>query len=502
MIRSNIRSGYGTIIVTSLVVFIAALVLRLHPIESESFQYDAVVSQMAASRGIAANAMDRDNVFYERRAHPPLLSYIIIANNGLFGSDEFRARLFSIIAGSLCCLAVLLTVTRIMREFTYRHYVALFAALMVVFVPVNQYISKTANWDAAYSLLITCALLYASRYSVEGRFSHLITAGVFAVLAFLTCELALILVPVFLYVFIKDLAGKQVRYALRRWIVLVALSVLIVLVLWPAGVLHLNIFRMIKYRLYDSMEAQRNAPWYGFYVELFLQSPAFVVFAILGIAGLAATRFLGKNTDVETGRKINAVTVMMVPFIIYISVAFLISLRNRLVYVHHIADMMPPLAVISGSAIGLLGALTTRRGKIPVIVACLVLIALSVQSGVGSDRTATGPQEHPGFLGVRDYFANKPDARIYYYYAPIMEYYLPNGDFSGGAPKQWTETKIENVHAAGYDFIVTDWSMFSEVYPDILTLSKAIEGKYTLAKTVLHKRTDQPVAWIYARDAE
>src|SRR5262245_5773529 len=89
-----------TLPILLLVVFLPSLLIRLHPTTSESFQYDAVVSQIAARAGAAANALDASGTFEARRHHPPLLSYIIELNNRLFGGGPFSARIFSIVFGS------------------------------------------------------------------------------------------------------------------------------------------------------------------------------------------------------------------------------------------------------------------------------------------------------------------------------------------------------------------------------------------------------------------
>ena len=107
---------HAALIIIFFLVFVPSLLIRVYPLESESFQHDAIVSQLAAKEGVSANAWDRAPAYQQRRYHPPLLSYIIIINNGIFGGDDFNARVFSIIAGALACFVVGLSIFRLTGE--------------------------------------------------------------------------------------------------------------------------------------------------------------------------------------------------------------------------------------------------------------------------------------------------------------------------------------------------------------------------------------------------
>jgi len=326
--------------------------LRLYPIKSESFQYDAVVSQVAASKGFIANALDADGVFAMRRWHPPLLSYVIIVNNKIFGIDEFRKRLFSIIAGALCCVVVFISVSIFLKDFKRGDIPALLAGLMICFLPVHLYVSRTSNWDAVYSLLATCSLLGLSLYIIEGGLRNLLLAGISGVLAFMTCEIGLFLVPVFIAVLVIRYFGARNEKLVKEWFVVAGIAVLLALIIWPAGFMKLNLFKMMRLRIYDSVCLERNAPWYVFYTELFSQAPAFSIFAAFGILGFLSFSFFKVWGNVVLEESVSRVLRYLVPFFTYVLVSFAASLKNRLVYVHHIVDMMPPISVVSGVVLG------------------------------------------------------------------------------------------------------------------------------------------------------
>ncbi|GEM_PF-2000024 len=540
----NNGSGRLYVLIILLVVLVPAFLIRLHPVTSESFQFDAVVSQISADRGIVANALDSRDTLFWRRYHPPLLSYIIIANNGIFGPGPFTSRLFSIIAGSLCCLAVSLSVLKILGHRRWSLAAALFGGWMICLLPVHLYISRTSNWDAAYSFFNVCSLLLLSLYLKRGTFGNLLTAGVFATLAFLTCEIGLLIVPAFLFTLFYDIRRRPGTVLIRNWLLLVLAAVLITAALWPAGIFRLNILRTIAFRVRDSAMVPRNLPWYMFYAVLFDQAPAFAVFSalscmavpfaarlervrygpgtIITAAGESESRGGGGKTGAgesgenngrvggkagagesrgDGGRYAGGWLISAAPFWIYAATAFALSTVQRLVYIHHIADLFAPLTVVTAcSAFVFLSAAGRGMRRAAAVISAAAL-ALSIPAALNSNPDVVGPQEHPGFLGIRDFFENRLDARAYYHHHIVMSYYLPGMRFDAQKPGRWIPERVEAVKAIPYDFVVTDHSLFSPYYPDLASLSSALAPEYKLEHAVEHRRTGRPVAWIYSRRA-
>jgi 4-amino-4-deoxy-L-arabinose transferase-like glycosyltransferase len=483
----------------ALLVLLPALLIRIYPVESESFSNDAIMSQMAAQKGFTANAMDRGDVLSERRGHPPLLAYIIILNNRIFGSGPFSARLFSIIAGSLGCLAVCITVALLTRGLHRRLTGALFGGWMVCVLPVHLYVSRSSNWDAVYSLFALCSLTLLSRYIAKGGRAYLVGAGISATLAFLTCEIGLLLIPAFMIALYFDIRRNTIGSVARDWLRLAILVIAIVLFLWPAGILKFDIASTIRFRIYDSAVSTRNLPWSMFYAELYRQAPAFAIMGVFGIVAFIFMPFFQHGIG-ERNRHEHATPFRtLLPFAAYIASAFVVSLRNTLVWVHHINDMLPPLAVLFSVSIVIAAQALYRTGRILLLAACLIALAFSIPPAMSSDPDVVGPQEHPGFLGIAEYFEDQPDARIYFYYADLMGYYLPQARFEGTPPRHWTAEKIEHVTGTVYDYVVTDWSMIGAEYPDIISVSTALRPHYRLEHTVMHRRSGQPVAWIFSR---
>ena len=413
----QIRSRAGVLLLLAILVLGPALLIRAHPVVSEGFAHDAVVSQMAASKGILANAWDRDGTLWDRRAHPPLLSYIIVGNNALFGSAPFASRLFSILAGALACLVVSCAIYEILRGSSpWSLGCAVLGGWLLCLVPAHLYVSRTANWDAVYGLLAVCSLLCSGLYWVGRSRRTLTLALVFATLAFLTCEVAVSLVPGFLLLLYRDVRQHGLGAAVRAWLGPLGVAAATFILLWPAGVLKLDLFRALRFRLQDSLLTQRNDTWLAFYRELFHQTPGFTLAAAAGLLGwcaLIVTR--GRR---QAGRSVTRPLGMLVPFAVYVGVAFLFSIKQRLVYVHHIVDMIPPLSILAGSMAGLLMG-RSRATRLLVVVVCLGVLSLSLAAGLRSDPDIVGPQEHPGLLGTRELLQGSPrGARLLLLRAP------------------------------------------------------------------------------------
>ena len=251
--------------------------------------------------------------------------------------------------------------------------------------------------------------------------------------------------------------------------------------------------RTIRFRLYDSSAIPRNLPWHAFYTTLFAQAPAFVIAVAVGLVAASVMWVRGRKGTRRLG-------VPLLPFGAYAVTAFMLSLAQRLVYVHHIVDNMAPLVVLAATPlVEPLGRAATRVTRVAIGVVIVTVLAVSAWGAVTPGPGVVGPQEHPGMFGVRDFLARYPEARIYFYHTILMSYYYPEGDVTGSPPRRWTTEKLAAIEAERFDFVVADRSMFSEQFPDTAALALALSPDYSLAQTIRHRRTGEPVAWLFAR---
>jgi 4-amino-4-deoxy-L-arabinose transferase-like glycosyltransferase len=484
-----------TLLVLFIVVFVPSLLIRLHPTTSESFQYDAVVSQIAARDGAVANALDTSHTFETRRNHPPLLSYIIELNNSVFGDGPFGARIFSIIFGSLACLAVSIAVVSLLPQVQIRVPAAIIAGWLLCVLPVHLYVSRTSNWDAVYGFFATASLICMASYVLNGSTSRLYAAALFGSLAFLTCELGLSLLPAAGFVFLMDTVRMSRARATLRWAGVILFVGVLFMLLWPGGLLKLDLGRALLYRFRDSALEPRNLPWYMFYTELFQQSPAFTLFMVLGIAITLVVPIA--RTDLRT-RFSSRVLIAALPFWTYAAAVFVLSLKERLVYVHHIVDMFPPLVIAVCMELAARineRSASAKRWALGIGVAAVLLSAVAA---FNPDPEVVGPQEHPGWLGVSEALKNYPGTRVYCYDTTVLGFYLPNASIESGGNRLWTLDDIANAKRGKYDFVVFDRAKLDKDYPRAEQLVSALAPEYHLKWVINHRRTKEPVAWVLA----
>jgi len=476
------------------VVFVPALLIRLHPTTSESFQYDAVVSQIAANAGATHNALDTGDAFVLRRFHPPLLSYIIELNNRIFGNDPFGARIFSILFGALTCLLVAMAVAVIVRPLPGGLAWAVIAGWLLCLMPVHLYVSKTSNWDAVYGFFATGCLVCLGLYAAKETTKQLYAAAIFGALAFLTCELGISLLPAAIFAMLSDRARLPWRSLARRWTTAFLVFAAVIALCWPGGFLRFDLVRMMLYRWRDSAVDQRNLPWYRFYTELFSQAPAFTLFMIFSVVATFLPRIMNRGP-----KQPDPAALAVLPFWIYVATAFVLSLKERLVYVHHIVDMFPPLTAAACIGVAARSAELSQKNRRWMLGLGVAAVALSVFAAMNPDPEVTGPQEHPGWLGVSDVLRGYPGARIYCHDTLVLGYYLPAASIEGGKSRFWTSEDVEAAKRGNYDFVVFDRAKLNDNYPTPERIVATLAPNYRLKSVVTHRRTGQPIAWILSR---
>ncbi len=469
-------------------VTVVALVVRMVPVTSESFHYDAIVSQMAAQDGVRANAWDHDSTYSDRRYHPPLVSYLIIANNRVFGDGLFRARIFAMLFGALACGLTTLAALRLVPGLRAGWVWASLGGLTLAFVPVHLYISRTANWDPVYSAMAMACLLACSAFVRTPGWLGAMIVATLAALAFLTCEIALALVPALLWVVAWDV-GQRGLGALRRWAVASLVGVGVVALLWPAGIIDGDIFRTLRFRWFDSATTPRNQPWMAFYSELFRQSPGMMSFAAVGTVGLVLARW----------RKVKLPWAELFPYVVYAATAIILSTRQRLVFVHHVADLIPPLLVVGTVGWAAAMSRTTTNTRLGTGIVGLG-VGLTLLASLTAPAEIVGPQEHPGWFRLGEYFADKSGATVYTHYETQLRYYTDADIVVNRSPDRlWETDNLQTAQASGADYIAVDRSQLGGEVSSLEELRQGLAPRYRLVFTADHRRSGESVAWVFRR---
>jgi len=345
-----------------------------------------------------------------------------------------------------------------------------------------------------YGFFATGCLLCLGLYAAEKSPLRLWAAAVFGALAFLTCELGIALVPAAVFVLVTDARHLSRRDWLRRWAGAIGVALITLALFWPGGFIKLNLLRMMLYRWRDSAVEPRNAPWYVFYTELFQQSAAFTVFMIIGVLVTLVPVVMRRQARLR-----DSTLLAVLPFWVYVATAFVLSLKERLVYVHHIVDMFPPLvaAVCVGFATWTASLRETQRRFVLGLGA--VAVVLSIVAALNPDPEIVGPQEHAGFLGVRDKLQDQPGARVYCHDTLVLGFYLPRAVIEGGRSRFWTAEDAAAAKAGNYDFVVVDRAKLNPEYPTPERVFDSLAPVYRVKSVITHRRTHDPVAWILSR---
>jgi 4-amino-4-deoxy-L-arabinose transferase-like glycosyltransferase len=480
-----------TFLILVALVFLPSSFIRLHPTTSESFAYDAVVSQIGAAVGIVPNALDTSDAFALRRYHPPLLSYVIQLDNRIFGDGPFGARIFSIFLGALTCLAVAIGIAAIARPTNGWLLWAILGGWLLCLLPVHLYVSRTSNWDAVYGFFATSCLLFLGLYAAENSPVRLWAAAIFGTLAFLTCELGIALLPAAVFAMVADATRLPRQRLLKRWAGAFAVVLIVLALFWPGGFIKLDLLRMMLYRWRDSAVEPRNAPWYVFYTELFRQATAFTLFMIVGIVATLLPAIMNRGARLR-----DRTTLAVLPLWIYVATAFVLSLKERLVYVHHIVDMFPPLVTAVCAGLAARTATLSENQRRWVLALGAGAVAFSILAALNPDPEVVGPQEHPGFLGVSDELRDHPGARIYCHDTLVLGFYLPHATIEGGKSRFWTADDAAAAKQGNYDFVVFDRAKLNADYPTAERIIDSLAPVYHVTSMITHRRTKEPVAWI------
>jgi hypothetical protein len=112
-----------------------------------------------------------------------------------------------------------------------------------------------------------------------------------------------------------------------------------------------------------------------------------------------------------------------------------------------------------------------------------------------------GPQEHPGLAAVGKFLLAHPGSRTYFHYTAQMEYYAPGADVVGSPSRHWDADAIATAKVGDYDFVVFDTSMLDggDLIADEEEIEYSLAPHYSLERVVRHRRTSEPVAWIFSR---
>jgi len=160
--------GFFTFERTLVLIFLAGLILRLAFLDLKLFHHDEAIHSWFSWRLLTLGEYSYDPVY-----HGPFLYYITAGVFGLFGADEFTARLIPAIMGSTLCLFVY----PIYRQGYLTRIQAVVAAVFIAISPDLVYFSRFLRNDI-FVVFFTLVILIATLYYIDrGRLRYALAAG-------------------------------------------------------------------------------------------------------------------------------------------------------------------------------------------------------------------------------------------------------------------------------------------------------------------------------------
>lgn len=213
-------------------ILLAALVLRLYPLNFPSFTSDEA---RIAFRGytLSENAIDELGrkfplIFNSLEDYQlPLVSYITAAGLWIFGKSDFGARITFILIG----VALVSLTYKISQKFSKDEKMSLFSALLVVFSPTLIFLSRFPNEWIVLTLLFT--LLF---YLLTSSKVNLIVILIIVILSLATSKIAwFIITPFVVYtlIFFKNYLSKKKKIIFSFLCFLFSVLILIVFLQIP-----------------------------------------------------------------------------------------------------------------------------------------------------------------------------------------------------------------------------------------------------------------------------
>lgn len=419
----------------SVLILIVALLPHLRP-GGEGLTLDEAHYVFAAERGFVANMFDTGNTRHLRHFHGPVVPYLIHISSTLFGKNEAAIRLPSRIFGILTCILLFWGCIYIFRNRSAN--IGFLAAISLAIMPTFVQVSGVANMHPLTTFLFVASFFLTARtLETEKPVFLYILAGVLGIML-ATMEYGLVALFIIAVLFLSTKNPFLSFYKFRPraslsllWASLVGLGTLFIL--WPAGVLKLNLARNFIYYLRYSEHGHpilfqgdliRHVPGWA-YIRWFLDiAPVWLLLSIMGVFFLGYLVIKYKQY----------LTYRILGF--YILVLLIVLLKQHVMSARYAIYLIPFLCM----AIGILFSYMLNIGKTGILLVALLVTA----QFAGNYKTLTSfGRGDPGYRQVANFLRNQADkdAGILTWYEPILKFYLPEFENvynynSGGADEQ------------------------------------------------------------------
>ena len=370
------------------------------------------LDQRSSLSDLARGSHDID--FY-RHFHGPLYYYWIALISPLVHGNEYAMRFSGYTFHVLTFFAIAIGLFTL----TSNRSAALAASFLYLFGQASIATAATIASHAPYVLFTALTLLLFAHYLQTGSRQSWYWAVAAFTGAFCSIDYAILLPITFAICLFVSRRERRLPGSVLLRSLLVFLGLL--LLLWPFGVLRLTALKGYFYIAYLAMQRKGSYGDYGPFTvwwQRFLASPVEYSIDVLALIGVFA---LWRTPAI---RKYRAV---LLPCLLYAFFMLLTTLKNTSLNPTYVSSILPPLAIVSGTA---LAALTARVSAPVRILSTASILAATVLGGYGlvMRHVGDGPGPSPDALlisTIRQSGLSDSSLIVPYELLPTLSYYFP-----------------------------------------------------------------------------
>jgi hypothetical protein len=281
------------------------------------------------------DAVARDIAAY-RHYHPPLFIYALNLTERAFGFSEVALRLVPLLLACATIATLFLGSAWLLPDGGVR--IGLVAAAILSTLSLHVSTSTDIGWHVPYASVATVALFSMGNLLVRPSVTWLLVTAAVITLAFAVLEHAVFL-ALTLVVLLLTTANPWLRIARTGIFVhpalaaAVGVSVLTLLVVWPASLLKLSVVKNLGVHAYYSRTLELSPNFHDVYLTLMTRYPVMAALAVFTALVLARRRY--------------RLHPALLPFVVYPLTMCLLQLGNVNLKPLYFVSWMPPLALLA-----------------------------------------------------------------------------------------------------------------------------------------------------------
>lgn len=435
-------------------IIFSFLYISSNIIRDGCFGYDEADYMSAVSRGFVANYWDQgtisivtflqkgssegmarkkselskfiresNDISFLRHYHGPLYFYLLTLIKKITGENEYYIRLASFLCSILGTIAILLA-CRTFIQFDSQALI-LYGSLLL-FSPTLMATGALITPHSLFAAISLINLLLLAQFLKTRKLTYYYLTIIFLALAFLTIEYAPLILMTIL---ISVLWQRKIlfdQWTIKQVFLFIAKSIgvflLTILVLWPGGLLKLTLLKNYLWHGYVTIMLPQNygtANLSDLWLRRFIESPVDYTLIILF---LIYYLYLGLRNKVDK---------YFMPFVFYIFLIFLCTLRNRSGSFTYMATLMPAAYLIIVFMIGIFIQNNFQRTWTKNLFVILIILA-TIGNSIYFFRYSTFNEKNHNqdkYTAVVKYFqkhhVSRQNLLVHWSFVPTLHYYFP-----------------------------------------------------------------------------